>query len=36
MMRQARADLVLALDDDSYPEEMDCIALVSRFFEETL
>ena len=34
MMRQARADLVLALDDDSYPEQMDCIALVSRFFEE--
>src|SRR6266699_947868 len=34
MMRQARADLVFALDDDSYPEQMDCIALVSRFFEE--
>ena len=34
MMRQARADLVFALDDDSYPEQMDCIALVGRFFEE--
>jgi GT2 family glycosyltransferase len=34
MMRQARADLVFALDDDSYPEQMDCIALVSRFFEK--
>jgi GT2 family glycosyltransferase len=34
MMRQAKADLVLALDDDSYPEQMDCIALVSRFFEK--
>src|SRR6266699_4197441 len=34
MMRQARADLVFALDDDSYPEQMDCIAVVSRFFEE--
>src|SRR5437879_13554461 len=34
MMRQARADLVFALDDDSYPEQMDCITLVSRFFEK--
>src|SRR5438094_574526 len=34
MMRQAKADLVFALDDDSYPEQIDCIALVSRFFEE--
>lgn len=34
MMRQASADLVLALDDDSYPQQMDCIALVSRFFEK--
>jgi GT2 family glycosyltransferase len=34
MMRQARADLVFALDDDSHPEQMDCIALVSRFFEK--
>src|SRR5437899_1844020 len=34
MMRQARADLVFALDDDSYPEQMDCIALISRFFEK--
>jgi GT2 family glycosyltransferase len=33
MMRQAKADLVFALDDDSYPERMDCIALVSRLFE---
>jgi len=34
MMRQARAELVFALDDDSYPEQMNCITLVSRFFEE--
>jgi len=34
MMREARGDLVLALDDDSYPEQMDCIALVSRLFEK--
>jgi GT2 family glycosyltransferase len=34
MMRQARADLVFALDDDSYPEQMDCVALLSRLFEK--
>src|SRR5262249_40569952 len=34
MMRQTRADLVSALDDDSFPEQMDCIRLVGRFFEE--
>jgi GT2 family glycosyltransferase len=34
MMRQAKADLVFALDDDSYPEQMNCISLVSSFFEE--
>ena len=34
MMRRTRADLVFALDDDSYPEQMDCIALVSRLFEK--
>jgi GT2 family glycosyltransferase len=33
MMREARGDLVLALDDDSYPEQMDCIALVTDLFE---
>src|ERR1041384_556654 len=33
MMRQAGGDLVFALDDDSYPEQMDCIAVVRRFFE---
>jgi GT2 family glycosyltransferase len=34
MMREARADLVFALDDDSYPEQMNCIALIGRFFEK--
>jgi GT2 family glycosyltransferase len=34
MMRQARADLVFAFDDDSYPEQMDCIALVTHVFEK--
>jgi GT2 family glycosyltransferase len=34
MMREARGDLVLALDDDSYPEEADCIARIVVFFEQ--
>jgi len=34
MMREARGDLVLALDDDSYPEQSDCIARIVPFFEE--
>jgi GT2 family glycosyltransferase len=34
MMREARGDLVLALDDDSYPEPLDCIARIIPFFEQ--
>jgi GT2 family glycosyltransferase len=34
MMRAARGDLVLALDDDSYPEQSDCIARVVPLFEQ--
>jgi GT2 family glycosyltransferase len=34
MIRQARGDLVLALDDDSYPEQLDCIRLIVSFFEQ--
>ena len=34
MMRKAKGDLVLALDDDSYPEEADCIARIASFFEQ--
>jgi GT2 family glycosyltransferase len=34
MMRQARGDLVLALDDDSYPEQLDCIARIVPLFEQ--
>jgi GT2 family glycosyltransferase len=34
MMREARGDLVLALDDDSYPEQSDCIAHIVPFFEQ--
>ena len=34
MMREARGDLVLALDDDSYPEQLDCIARFVPVFEQ--
>ncbi len=34
MMRAARGDSVLALDDDSYPEQSDCIARVVPLFEQ--
>src|SRR5438132_14236210 len=36
MMREARGDLVLALDDDSYPEQLDCIARIAQLFEQRL
>src|SRR5713101_6174731 len=34
MLREARGDLVLALDDDSYPEQSDCIARIGPVFEQ--
>jgi GT2 family glycosyltransferase len=34
MMREARGDLVLALDDDSYPEQSHCIARIVTFFQQ--
>jgi GT2 family glycosyltransferase len=34
MMRAARGDLMLALDDDSYPEQSDCISRIIAFVEE--
>ncbi len=34
MMREARRDLVFALDDDSYPEQPDCLARVASVFEK--
>jgi GT2 family glycosyltransferase len=34
MLRQARGDLVLALDDDSYPEQLDCIVRIVPLFEQ--
>lgn len=34
MIREAQSDLILALDDDSYPEQLDCIARIVPTFEE--
>jgi GT2 family glycosyltransferase len=34
MMREARGELVLALDDDSYPEQMDCLARLLPVFAQ--
>jgi GT2 family glycosyltransferase len=34
MMMAARGDLVLALDDDSYPEQADCLATLRAFFQK--
>ena len=34
MMREARGDLVLALDDDSYPEQLDCISRIVPLFAQ--
>ena len=34
MIREARGDLVLSLDDDSYPQEPDCLAQVIKLFEQ--
>ena len=34
MMREAKGDLVLALDDDSYPEQPDCLARLNDLFSE--
>jgi GT2 family glycosyltransferase len=34
MMREARGELVLALDDDSYPEERDFLAILSDLFSK--
>jgi GT2 family glycosyltransferase len=32
MMAQVRGDLVLALDDDSYPEQIDCLSKLDQLF----
>ena len=34
MMREAHGDLVLVLDDDSYPEQLDCIARFVPIFQQ--
>lgn len=33
MMNEANSDIVLALDDDSYPEQLDCVAIIREIFE---
>jgi GT2 family glycosyltransferase len=35
MMRAAKGDLVLALDDDSYPEQTDCLQSLTDLFAES-
>jgi GT2 family glycosyltransferase len=35
MMREAKGDLVLAIDDDSYPEQMDCLKTLQELFEKS-
>jgi len=34
MIRAACGELVLSLDDDSYPEQLDCLARIAPFFEQ--
>ena len=34
MLREARGDLVLSLDDDSYPQQSDCLATIVALFEK--
>jgi GT2 family glycosyltransferase len=34
MIREARGDFVLSLDDDSYPEQPDCLAQIVPLFEQ--
>jgi GT2 family glycosyltransferase len=33
MIREANGDLVFALDDDSYPEQLDCLTTLKELFE---
>ena len=33
MMHEAKGDLVLAIDDDSHPEQLDCISRLAVIFE---
>jgi len=34
MMRMAQGDLVFSLDDDSYPEQVDCLQMLQDLFEK--
>lgn len=35
MMREAKVDLILTLDDDSYPEQIDCLSILQGLFEKS-
>ena len=34
MIREARGEIILSLDDDSYPEQRDCLARIAPLFEK--
>jgi GT2 family glycosyltransferase len=34
MMREAQGEFILSLDDDSYPEQLDCIAVIQKIFRD--
>jgi hypothetical protein len=36
MIREARGDLLVVLDDDSYPEQLDCIGRMVPTFEQQI
>jgi glycosyltransferase involved in cell wall biosynthesis len=36
MIREARGDLLVVLDDDSYPEQLDCIGRIVPTFEQQI
>ncbi len=35
MLREAQGELVLSLDDDSYPEQSDCLARIAKIFRKS-
>jgi GT2 family glycosyltransferase len=34
MMREAMGEFILSLDDDSYPEQLDCVAMIQNIFRD--
>jgi GT2 family glycosyltransferase len=33
MMREAQGEFIFSLDDDSYPEQLDCLAVIQKIFD---